>query len=255
MRTIPLAAIVLSGILAAFTGVAEVHAGPDYFEMGDAGNTRQTAQPVTKPVGGSPVSFISGMLSGPTPSGPRGPEGDFQDMYQIIISEPGIYVASTTATICEGSASPRSFDTALYLFDADGFGLLANDDESPAEDESTLPNASNDGTGIIITTPGTYFLAIARKGDLPTANGLPIFQFASPTEVSGPDGPGGGLPHEAWTQTGIGDVGSYTICLQGVVSVPNIPTTSEWGLIALTLLLLTGGTIIFRRQRRVPVPA
>jgi len=35
------------------------------------------------------------------------------------------------------------------------------------------------------------------------------------------------------------------------VALPTIPTVSEWGLIILTLLLLTAGTIVFARRRRV----
>ncbi|MCK4343101.1 MAG: IPTL-CTERM sorting domain-containing protein [Phycisphaerae bacterium] len=30
----------------------------------------------------------------------------------------------------------------------------------------------------------------------------------------------------------------------------SIPTVSEWGLIVMTLLLLTAGTVVFGRQRR-----
>jgi hypothetical protein len=34
--------------------------------------------------------------------------------------------------------------------------------------------------------------------------------------------------------------------------VPPIPTVSEWGLIIMTLLLLTAGTVLFRRRSQSP---
>jgi len=36
---------------------------------------------------------------------------------------------------------------------------------------------------------------------------------------------------------------------------PPIPTVSEWGLVIMTVLLLTAGTLVLRRQRRRPVAA
>ena len=42
------------------------------------------------------------------------------------------------------------------------------------------------------------------------------------------------------------------VCVDGVCVSP-IPTVSEWGLIIMTLLALTAGTIVFARRRRPAV--
>ena len=39
-------------------------------------------------------------------------------------------------------------------------------------------------------------------------------------------------------------------CPEDCEPCPAVPTVSEWGLIVMTLLLLTAGTIVFSRRRR-----
>lgn len=206
-------------------------------EGGDAGRTIGTSQPVTGGVG--PALSISGSLSGPL----FGP-GDFEDVYEIFISNPAAFSVSTVG------AAP--FDTELFLFDPAGLGLLANDDTSVAVLQSTVPNAANDGSGAAVLLPGNYFLAITGKGNKATSNGgLLIFDQVIATEVSGPDGPGAAFVQDDWNP-GTGPIGSYTIQLTGVSFIPlePIPSLSPSGLLLLTIGLLTCGGLVFRGQRR-----
>jgi hypothetical protein len=52
--------------------------------------------------------------------------GTDADMYQIFISSPGTFSATTVGT--PGTLT----DTQLFLFDASGFGVYANDDATTA---------------------------------------------------------------------------------------------------------------------------
>ena len=206
-------------------------------EGGDAGRTVGSAQDVSG--GAGPVTTISGSLSGPF----FGP-GDFEDVYQIFISNPSTFSVTTV-----GSAP---FDTELFLFDADGLGLLANDDDMAGGQQSTIPNAANDGTGAAVVLPGRYFLAITGKGNKPTSNGGQlIFDQPSATEVSGPDGPGAAFVQDNWTP-GSGPIGSYTIQLTGVSFLPDpVPGSSTGGILLLVLVIaLCGGLALRGRLRR-----
>lgn len=177
---------------------------------------------------------VNGSLSGPL----FGP-GDFEDVYEIFISNPAAFSVSTV-----GSAP---FDTELFLFDPAGLGLLANDDATPATLQSTLPNAANDGTGATVLSPGNYFLAITGKGNKPTSNGgMSIFNQPVATEVSGPDGPGAAFVQDNWNP-GTGPIGSYTIQLTGVSFITEpIPSSSLGGLVAVALVLVVCGGLALR---------
>jgi hypothetical protein len=103
-----------------------------------------------------------------------------------------------------------------------GDGTDCETDLCPDPEGSTMGNEPTDG-GDPITEPGLYFLAISVTPREPTSgDGDPIFFFADPTEVSGPDGPGGDFPINAWQfevppGAGAGDLGGeYAILLSGV---------------------------------------
>jgi hypothetical protein len=136
-------------------------------------------------------------------------------MFLIRIVNPTMieFSASTTAEL----GGFADFDTRLWLFAASGLGLLANDDDDGPQ--STLLDASTDGTRILIDEPGLYFLAVTGTGSaaLGDDDDDEIFAFATPTEISGPDGPGGGKPIDDWTSAE--DSGSYLIALTGVAFV------------------------------------
>lgn len=206
-------------------------------EGGDAGRTVGSAQDVS---GAGPVTMISGSLSSPF----FGP-GDFEDVYQIFISNPSSFSVTTV-----GSAP---FDTELFLFDSEGLGLLANDDDAADGQQSTIPNMADDGTGAAVMLPGRYFLAITGKGNKPTSNGGQlIFNQPSATEVSGPDGPGAAFVQDNWTP-GTGPIGSYTIQLTGVSFLPDpVPSSSTGGILLLILVLAVCGGLALRGRRPRP---
>ncbi|MGP1345871.1 MAG: hypothetical protein ACTS3F_04280 [Phycisphaerales bacterium] len=158
------------------------------------------------------MAQIRGSLTGVGAA--AGIEGDFQDMFLILIKEPQEFIASTSPEF-GGSAA---FPSALWLFKADGRGLLANR-EPFGGGGATLFSESSDGTGVFLNEPGLYYLAISGASSQPLSGGasapLPIFQFDAPDEVSGPDGPGGDLPIFDWvvpSETGE----FYEIILHGV---------------------------------------
>jgi hypothetical protein len=145
-------------------------------------------------------------------------DGDGQDMYLIHIDGGGTFSATTV-----GGAS---FDTELFLFDANGKGVYANDDASGDFAPSTL-RANHSLTPI---TPGDYYLAITQCCSAPISDAGQIFTIAGANHraLSGPTGPGGASPVTGYTggfvQTPGG--GSYQIFLTGahasVVPEPNV---------------------------------
>lgn len=181
-------------------------AGPNWVEPSSgAGSTIPTA---SKPNGIGPLQSISGTLEGAADGKPL---PDYEDIYEIFIANPAAFRARTFTTTDGGSAT---FNTLLFLFDPTGQGLLGNDDAMPGEQGSLLLPMSDDGTGVVINLPGTYYLAICGAGNQPLSAGGPIFQFVNPFEISGPDGPGGAMPLANWQ--GPGQVGDYVIHLEGV---------------------------------------
>ena len=128
---------------ALFVGPA-AFAGPDWdsdFEE-DAGSTIQTAQKIT--VGG-PVQTIAGRLTGTAFT----LGADFQDVYQIAITDPGTFVIDLTG-------NGLNFDACLWLFDERGIPLLGNNDANGKTTAPKLTNSSNGGSQITITLPGIY---------------------------------------------------------------------------------------------------
>ncbi len=194
--------------------------GPNWVEPGSgAGSLPPTA---AKPNGVGPLQLLSGSLDGPVLEGSKSLP-DFEDVYEIYIQNPAAFRARTFSMSDGGSAT---FNTLLFLFDASGNGLLANDDAFPGEFGSALLPMSNDGTGVVISAPGVYYLAICGAGNRPQSSGGPIFNLVSPFEISGPDGPGGMAPVSAWS--GAGEFGEYAIALEGVRFIPRaVPGLTE----------------------------
>ena len=221
----------LAGALLLGVAATPAEAGPNFIEgmctNGDAGSSPAAACGVQ---GMGAVAMISGSTS--QALGPGG-TADFEDLYLIFISDPKMFSAAV------GPAT--GFDTQLWLFRAepgdpstDGLGLLANDDASAVDPGAMLGPMSDDGTGIALMTPGLYYLAITGGGGsgvpdpgrFPVAMGLPIFELIDPTEISGPDGPGGKDVLDGWM--GEGETGSYDIALEGVIFIePPCPWDCE----------------------------
>jgi hypothetical protein len=135
--------------------------------------------------------------------------GDLEDMFLIRICDPASFEAHT---------SDQSFsNTILWLFEIDETGAVANDNISPVDFQSRITATATDETGYTVV-PGLYYLAITGFPNGPNSASGPIFAFDDApvgTEISGPDGPGGGDPLSTWVGTKTTS-GFYTITLGGV---------------------------------------
>ncbi|MCX7925120.1 MAG: DVUA0089 family protein, partial [Fimbriimonadales bacterium] len=99
---------------------------------GDAGDLPETSQST----GNASIPVIRGQM-----------DASDVDMYAIYIENPSTFSASTI-----GGAT---WDTQLWLFDANGKGVVANDDSAGLQSRI-------DNTAGCITQPGVYYLAISR---------------------------------------------------------------------------------------------
>ncbi len=222
---------VAAPVLLGWVGTAM--AGPDWAEIGDAGDKLPTAQVPFGP--GATLNSISGVLTG------AGVVGDFADCYLIRIVTPTLFSATVTSA---------DFNPQLFLFNISvpggAFGLLANDDQSGANNLPKFTNLSTDGTNVIVALPGDYMLGISGNQFHPFAPSGPggqtgrVFNYASATEVSGPDGPGGFNQYTEWQGTGVS--GNYHIVLTGA----GFPSTPAPGT---ATLLLAAGAVAARRRR------
>jgi hypothetical protein len=191
----------------------------DQHDDGDAGSTTPSAQ---RTQGSGKVECVEGSTCTAGPACP-----DFEDMYLIHICDPEGFSAATVPEGC-GSAS---FNTQLWLFQAApsdvllAFGRIANDDGPPPPGTlgSRIVPVPDDGSPAL-KEPGLYYLAISGFNDDPrSVNGL-IFDVDLPTEVSGPDGPGGDDPLFGWVFGQTPETGLYRIALTGA-AFANYPTT------------------------------
>ena len=175
---------------------------------GDAGSLPMGA---IRPPGSGRITAINGQIGVPVPA--DGIEIDTEDLYLVQILAPVEFQAKTVLPL-----NGDQLDTALWLFDACGHGLLANDNsfEDPTSGFSLLLPFSTppDRTGTVLVQPGVYYLGLSGTGNIPVSAAGPIFQFAKPTEISGPDGPGGPLPLAQWVQNPA--IGEYRIELESV---------------------------------------
>jgi Ca2+-binding RTX toxin-like protein len=163
-------------------------------EVGDAGDLPATAQVAT---GLGPVDTITGTISSSSDA----------DMYRIGITGGGTFSATTVGT--PGTLS----DTQLFLFDASGFGVEANDDcPGTGSVRSCLPAG-----GLSPSAGGIYYLAISSFDRDPVSPGGLIFPSFPFDGVFGPTGPGGGQAISGWS--GSGGSGTYTIQLTGATFI------------------------------------
>lgn len=215
--------------------VSAASAGPDWTEMGDAG--KSTPQLIGFPVQPQSIAGVLGEL--PLDGLERGPSGgndsdggpDVADVYDILIETNEEFIATTydqtfTVTLeVEGERTgSTNFDTALWLFRTDKRGLLANNDITSLNNRSRLLPVATDGTGSRIINPGRYLLAVSFGDVAPVApGGLPLFNFNNnpgPTQVSGPDGPGGTSPFAGWVPDSPRPVRKYRILIRPTPCAP-----------------------------------
>jgi hypothetical protein len=173
--------------------------GSGTINVDEAGQTLATALNVD---GVGAVTSISGIAT----------SGDV-DLYRIFICDPANFNASTV-----GGAS---FDTQLFLFNADGTGVVMNDDDATGTAQSAI---TNELTSTL--APGAYYLAISPYNidARDSANAL-IFPNSAAVACNGgvfrcqlpPTSATAVLDN--WT-TGATGNGTYTITLAGVNGEP-----------------------------------
>lgn len=159
---------------------------------GDAGDLPETAQSTS----GNPINAIRGTI---------GSANDV-DIYAIYIADPNSFSATTVGG--------TSLDTALWLFDSDGKGVVFNEDNPDATTgfQSRIDNRTN-----CITQPGVYYLAVSLFGRRAAGCGEGLIWQASPyREVRCPDGPEATSRVNGWGGT-TSSTGTYRIFLTGVV--------------------------------------
>ncbi|HEY1769496.1 MAG TPA: DVUA0089 family protein [Chthoniobacterales bacterium] len=229
-RAITLAALVFLGLLTA----GMVRAGT-YTESGDAGDLTTTAQVAS----GTPfanldhingtLTFTNGLSEG--------------DMFEIYINNTSTFSA-TTNFFLPGS---NNFDSQLFLFNAAGMGVEANDDDpTTGSPQSTLPS----GNAILSSLPaGVYYLLITGSGRYPTDT-LNQLMFANFTD--GHTDPRGVYGANSGTvaingYTGYSNAGgNYSIALTGAEFLPAVPEASIVGCLAVGLVLL----VVFQRRTK-----
>lgn len=163
-------------------------------EVGDAGDLPGTAQMTgTGANWGNPLTSISGDYG-----------ANDVDMYAIMICDEANFRATTVGG--------TTWDTQLWLFDANGAGVAFNDDSSGFQ--STL-------TSQFVNSNGLYYIAITRYNrDALNSGGQLIWNNSPFGTERAPDGPGAGNPVVAsWTGSTTA-AGGYRIDLQGTCVVP-----------------------------------
>jgi len=142
---------------------------------------------------------------------------DWVDVYAFHIEDPaGFSAVVSSLSLPPDVAASEPFDTQLFLFNEDGFGVIAND-----EDDNNLGAAGSFASAIppdhvySPTVPGTYYLALTVFDNDPVSEGNPgmppqrIFPGDPPHIVqccdgeavygtAGPTGPGGLRPFQGW---------------------------------------------------------
>lgn len=198
-----------------------------YAEVGDAGETLDTATIVdTQP--GVSLDAITGILT-----------ANNADLFQIYISDPVAFSANTLF-----APGVNNFDTALFLFNAAGFGVYANDDATGSQ--SALPA----GNPLSPTVAGLYYIAISGSGFSPVSADGSIFPEPDGVivpfdAVSGPTGVGGTKILSGWAGNSGSNIGSYRINLTGATFVPE-PTVS---IFLPSFFALWGAASLKRRSR------
>lgn len=165
-------------------------------DVGDSLNTYGATN--TQPSGTS-LDSISGYL---------GPND--RDLYQILLPA-GTFTASTVGN--------TDHNTQLFLFDAAGLGITANNDASFSSFQSTISQN--------ILTAGTYYLGISTEGFNPQSAAGPIFAIDPNTNgVLDPASPGSGSgsPLSGWSTGFVAGREPYTISTTGAQFIG--PTTA-----------------------------
>jgi hypothetical protein len=157
---------------------------------GDAGDLPETAQST----GSGALTAIRGTI---------GAANDV-DVYAIYISDPSAFSATTIGG--------TTLDTALWLFDEDGKGVVHNEDNP---DATTGLQSRIDNRTFCITQPGRYYLAISLFGRRAAGCNEGLIWNTTPyREVRCPDGPESTSRVAGWSGS-TSSTGTYRIFLTG----------------------------------------
>jgi hypothetical protein len=173
-------------------------------ESGDAGSLPSTAQDL----GAGAVTQILGSFTG----------GADVDVYRVCLTDGASFSASTVA--------PMSLDTQLFLFDADGLGVYANDDAAIGVRGSRLPAHHRFSP----TSGGEYFIGLSSFNNDPRSTAGEIFPdvFSAglyPDGVVSAAGGGSDEPVSSWIGLTRGPAGLYSINLTGTTGCDTTPPT------------------------------
>lgn len=208
-----------------------------YAEQGDAGDLPASAQ-ITSGTVGTTLTSITGTIT----SNNGITEGD---MFAIFITNPITFSASTTTF----GIGVNNFDTQLFLFNAAGLGVYANDDDpTTGSSQSTLPA----GNTVLTSLPsGLYYILITGSGRYPIDS---MGQLIFPNFTDGTTDPTGVYGRNPTSLAIAGftgnsnEGGKYSIALTGAQFVTVVPEPST---IALALLGLGGMAAIRRRRTKI----
>jgi hypothetical protein len=164
-----------------------------WLEEGDAADTLATAQ-VT--VGSGALTNIQGTI----------PDGWDNDVYKIRVTDYAHFSAIVTA--------PEGGNSKLALFDADGMGVVYNDDQSDFSSLSAIDYATSRRP----VANGLFYLGICSQekyfGTLVGVEAVSIWSPDTPTAQQLPDGPGKDHPFTGFGGYG-GSLANYNIVLTG----------------------------------------
>ncbi|MGF1568179.1 MAG: DUF4394 domain-containing protein [Nodosilinea sp.] len=158
------------------------------------------------------------------------------DVFQIFITGTEPFSATTLSreTLLElpidntlGIPTDLLEDPQLFLFDAQGNGISANDDRFG----SAQASLSSGELGTL--QPGLYYLAISGFDYDPVSAGGEIFTDSSVSGVLTPTGPGGGSPLTGFGGDSSTSNGNYVIALTGAQTVPPAVAPVNFDLVAL----------------------
>jgi hypothetical protein len=166
-------------------------------EVGDAGDLRVSANDM----GDSAVTQIDGSFTDAMDS----------DVYRVCLTDGASFSASTV-----DGRFPPNLDTQLFLFDAQGYGVYANDDAAAGIRGSKLPAQHRFSP----TTGGEYYLAVSQYNRDPQSSQGEIFQdnfmrSQFPDGVVYANGFGGAETLSGWNGRAPGGLGTYRIALTG----------------------------------------
>ena len=240
--------VLLTGALALFTLAGTSAQAQTYTKVGTAQDYLPATAQLTQGIG-SLTTILGSLTTTSTPSTASNP-----DLFEIYINGTSLFSATTVGL------DTTIFDTQLFLFNAAGAGVYANDDTTAFNKRSTI-NAP------VALTPGFYFLGVSAYGAIPRSGGTTAAFDMFPnsvddttiTDFTGLRTPNPSVtgPLTNWNLSSADvETGVYSIALSGVsfasAPVPEVSTTVSFGLL---LVLGIGGLTVAARRKKMGTTA